>query len=159
MTRQRTLVEPTDLTEPIWRAALELSRPETRGKRIRLVGISASGFGEREQLGLFEPDDPRQRRATEAADELRRRYGPRAVTRARLLRTGLPAPFERDHGTAAERRGEHAADLERSGRKRRATPAATAGDVPGAATNSADDIDPDPGEMVDPASSGDDSST
>ena len=151
VTRQRTLVEPTDLTEPIWRMALELSRPETRGKRIRLVGISASGFGEREQLGLFEPDDPRVRRATEAADELRRRYGPRAVTRARLLRTGLPAPFERDHGTAAERRGEHAADLERSGRKRPAGPARATGEA-------AHDIDPDPGEAVDPPGSGDDPS-
>jgi hypothetical protein len=40
------------------------------------------------------------------------------VTRARLLRTGLPAPFERDHGTAAERRGDHAADVARTGRRR-----------------------------------------
>ncbi len=122
VTRQRTLAEPTDLTEPIWRTALELARPEFRGRRIRLIGISTSGFGERQQLELFEPDDPRRRRATEAADSLRRRFGPRTVTRARLLRTGLPAPFERDHGTAAERRGEHAADLERTGRKRPATP-------------------------------------
>ncbi|MEO7663721.1 MAG: hypothetical protein ABIV26_01235, partial [Candidatus Limnocylindrales bacterium] len=52
------------------------------------------------------------------ADELRRRFGPRTITRARLLKTGLPAPFERDFGTAAERRGEHAADVVRSGRKR-----------------------------------------
>jgi DNA polymerase-4 len=127
VTRQRTLPEPTDMTEPIWRAALELARPEMRGKRIRLVGVTASGIGEREQLGFFEPDDPRRRRATEAADELRRRFGPRAVTRARLLRTGLPAPFERDVGTAAERRGEHAADVTRSGRKR---PAAAPGGGP-----------------------------
>jgi DNA polymerase IV len=119
VTRQKTLPEPTDLTEPIWRAALELARPETRGKRIRLIGVATSGFGDRQQLGLFEAVDPRQRRATEAADELRRRFGPRAVTRARLLKTGLPAPFERDFGTAAERRGDHAADIERSGRKRR----------------------------------------
>ncbi|MEO8463107.1 MAG: DNA polymerase IV [Chloroflexota bacterium] len=119
VTRQTTLPEPTDMTEPIWRAALKLARPEMRGKRIRLLGVTASGFAPREQLTLFEADDPRARRATEAADELRRRYGPRAVTRARLLRTGLPAPFERDPGTATERRGEHAADLERSGRKRR----------------------------------------
>ena len=118
VTRQRTMPEPTDLTEPIWRAAVELARPEMRGKRIRLIGVAASGFGEREQLGLFEAGDPRRRRATEAADELRRRFGPRAVTRARLLRTDLPAPFERDFGTAAERRGEHAADIQRSGRKR-----------------------------------------
>jgi hypothetical protein len=31
------------------------------------------------------------------------------VTRARLIGTGLPAPFERDPGTAVERRGVHAA--------------------------------------------------
>ena len=136
VTRQRTLPEPTDLTEPIWRAALELARPETRGKKIRLIGVATSGFGERQQLGLFEAVDPRKRRATEAADELRRRFGPRAVTRARLLKTGLPAPFERDFGTAAERRGEHAADVERSGRKRRAP-------APEAPREPDDDIDAD----------------
>ena len=118
VTRQRTLPEPTDLTEPIWRAAVELARPETRGKKIRLLGVTASHLGEREQLGLFETLDPRRRLAVEAADEVRRRFGPRAVTRARLLRAGLPAPFERDFGTATERRGELAADVERTGRKR-----------------------------------------
>jgi DNA polymerase IV len=124
VTRQRSLPEPTDLTEPIWRAAVELARPEMRGRKIRLLGVTASHLGEREQLGLFEEVDPRRRHVVEATDELRRRYGPRAVTRARLLRAGLPAPFERDFGTATERRGEHAADVERSGRKRpRAEPA------------------------------------
>jgi DNA polymerase-4 len=106
VTRQRGLTEPTDLTEPIWRAAVELARPETRGKRIRLVGVTATGFGERDQLGLFEdPGEDRRRRAVRAADELRHRFGTRVVTRARLLRTGIPAPFERDLGTAVERRG------------------------------------------------------
>ena len=108
VTRQRGLAEPTDMTEPIWQLALELARPETRGKRIRLLGVAASGFGVKEQLGLFEVEDQRRRRAVEAADELRERFGTRAVTRARLLRTGIPAPFERDLGTAVERRGEHA---------------------------------------------------
>ncbi len=106
ITRQRRLAEPTDLTEPILRAALELARPELRGKRIRLVGVTASGLGEREQLGLFDGiTDDRRRRAVQAADELRHRFGTRTVTRARLIRTGLPAPFERDLGTAVERRG------------------------------------------------------
>jgi DNA polymerase-4 len=113
VTRQRGLPEPTDMTEPIWRTAVELARPELRGKRIRLLGVATSGFGEREQLGLFGADDDRRRRAVEAADVLRERYGTRAVTRARLLRTGVPAPFERDFGTSAERRGEHAADRDR----------------------------------------------
>jgi DNA polymerase-4 len=128
ITRQRSLLEPTDLTEPIWRAAVELARPEVRGKKIRLLGVTASALGEREQLGLFETLDPRRRQAVEAADELRRRFGPRAVTRARLIRAGLPAPFERDFGTAAERRGDLAADIKRSGRKR---PTPDAGLAPG----------------------------
>ena len=119
VTRQRGLPEPTDMTEPIWRLAVELARTEMRGKRIRLLGVAASGFGVREQLGLFEVDDERRRKAIEAADELRERFGTRAVTRARLLRSGIPAPFERDFGSAVEHRGDHAQDLERSGRKRR----------------------------------------
>ncbi len=104
ITRQRTLAEPTDLTEPIFRAALELARPEVRGMRVRLLGVTASNLGEREQLSLFESVDPRRRRAVEAADQLRRRYGARAVTRARLLGTGLPAPFERDPRNPLDRR-------------------------------------------------------
>jgi DNA polymerase IV len=119
ITRQRTLPEPTDMTDRIWRTALELARPEMRGKRIRLLGVAASGFGEREQLGMFEAGDARRRRAVEAADEVRDRFGTRAITRARLLRTGLPAPFERDFGTDVERRGDLAEDLERTGRKPR----------------------------------------
>ncbi len=96
ITRQRTLPEPTDMTEPIFLAALELARPEVRGIRVRLLGVTASNLGEREQLGLFPTDDPRHRAAIEAADALRRRYGEGAVTRGRLVGARLPAPFERD---------------------------------------------------------------
>ena len=110
ITRQRTLAEPTDLTEPIFRAALELARPEVRGMRVRLLGVTASNLGEREQLSLFEPIEPRRRRAVEAADRIRRRYGERAVTRARLLGAGLPAPFERDPRNPLDRRARGARD-------------------------------------------------
>jgi DNA polymerase-4 len=124
ITRQRTLPEPTDLAEPIWRTALELARPEVVGIRVRLLGISASNLGRREQLALFTDgtSDDRRRRVVDAADRLRRRFGERMVTRARLLGTGLPAPFERDMGTAAEHRGEHAADVERGQRRRANVP-------------------------------------
>ena len=120
ITRQRGLAEPSDMTEPIWAAALELARPEMRGKKIRLLGVAASGFGVREQLNLFEPDDVRRRRAVEAADEIRERFGSRAITRARILRSGVSAPFERDFGSSVEHRGDLADDVTRSGRKRRA---------------------------------------
>jgi DNA polymerase-4 len=104
ITRQRTLAEPTDMTDPIYTAALELARKEIRGMRVRLLGVTASNLGEREQLSLFESGDPRQRKAVEAADSLRRRYGEGTVTRARLLGTGLPAPFERDPRNPLDRR-------------------------------------------------------
>jgi DNA polymerase-4 len=104
ITRQRTLAEPTDLTEPIFRAAVDLARPEVRGIRVRLLGVTASNLGEREQLGLFATEDPRRRAAIEAADRLRRRYGADAVTRGRLVGAGLPAPFERDPRNPLDRR-------------------------------------------------------
>ena len=119
ITRQRTLAEPTDLTEPIWRTALDLARPEVRGIRVRLLGVTASHLEAPDQLALFGFADERRRQAIEAADELRRRYGERVVTRARLLGAALPAPFERDPGTSAERRGRHAADVEGKGGRRR----------------------------------------
>ncbi len=103
ITRQRTLPDPTDLTEPIFRTALELARPEVRGVRIRLLGVTASGLGEREQLSLF-ADDARKRQVTAAADEVRHRFGERAITRARLVGSRLPAPFERDPMTPVDPR-------------------------------------------------------
>jgi DNA polymerase IV len=104
VTRQRTLAQPADLTEPIFRAALELARPQVRGIRVRLLGVTASNLGEREQMALFAEDDPRRRRAIEAADAVRRRYGSKAVTRGRLVGAGLPAPFERDPRNPLDRR-------------------------------------------------------
>jgi DNA polymerase IV len=104
ITRQRTLPEPTDMTDPIFRAAVELARPELRGIRVRLLGVTASNLGDREQLGLFPSEEPRRRAAIEAADTIRRRFGERAVTRGRLVGTGLPAPFERDPRNPLDRR-------------------------------------------------------
>ena len=137
ITRQRTLAEPTDMTEPIFRAALELARPEVRGIRVRLLGVTASNLGEREQLSLFESGEPRRRRAVEAADSLRHRYGDRVVTRARLLGAGLPAPFERDPRNPLDRRA----------RGRRPDPGdaaeATAGGAAGPGRDSEGDTDAD----------------
>jgi hypothetical protein len=38
----------------------------------------------------------------EAADTIRERFGSRAITRARLLRSGIAQPFERDPMTSPE---------------------------------------------------------
>jgi DNA polymerase-4 len=109
--RQRTLPQPTDEALPIWQVAVQLARPEVRGKRIRLLGVVATNLGEREQLALFEAPGGRSRRATEATDHIRQRFGPRAIVRARLLDDTVAAPFERDPLSAPEAR--------RVGRERR----------------------------------------
>ena len=97
ITRQTSLEVPADLTEPIFEAALTLLRRELHGQRIRLVGVTASNFRDREQLAMFDgQEDPRRVAAAAALDRIRGKYGSRAVTRARLVRTALPAPFERD---------------------------------------------------------------
>ncbi len=111
ITRQTTLDVPADLTEPIFDAALTLLRRELHGQRIRLVGVTASKFRDRRQLGLFEAPggrpgvgDPRRRQAAEAMDVIRRKYGERAVTRGRLVRAGVAGVFERDPNSAIEGR-------------------------------------------------------
>jgi DNA polymerase IV len=97
MTRQRTLAEPTDSTDVIWQTARALVQREVHGMRVRLLGVGVHGLTEIEQLGLFGPADSRQRRAVEAADEVRRRFGHRAIRRASLIQSDVGAPFERDH--------------------------------------------------------------
>lgn len=96
LTRQRSLPEATDATDVIWRTATSLARHEVGGMYVRLLGVAASGLSEPAQLSLFPAADERRRRAVEAADAIRRRFGRRAIQRARLLDAELPAPFERD---------------------------------------------------------------
>jgi DNA polymerase-4 len=95
-TRQVTLHDPTDQADEIYRAALSLVRPQVRGIRVRLLGVAASGLTERAQLSLFAEQEDRRRRASTATDELRKRFGTRAIVRARLLEDAVPEPFERD---------------------------------------------------------------
>ncbi len=102
LTRQRTLPDPTDETDLIWRTALDLARPQVRGIHVRLLGISASQLVAGEQMALLESGASRRQRALEAADRVRERFGPRAITRARLLGSNVAQPFERDPDTAPE---------------------------------------------------------
>ena len=101
-TRQRTLEVATDQTAEIYQVALELARPRWRGVKVRLLGVAASHLGEQDQLALFDSGDERKRRATSAADDIRQRYGSRAIVRARLLDSSVAEPFERDPMTSPD---------------------------------------------------------
>jgi DNA polymerase-4 len=106
ITRQRTLGHPTDLTDVIWKAAVTLTRKETRGMKVRLLGVAATGLVEETQISLFAEEGSRQRRAVEASDALRKRFGSQAIRRASLLEADVAQPFERDP------RGAHKAESE-----------------------------------------------
>jgi DNA polymerase IV len=102
LSRQRTLAIATDDADAIWRAALDLARPELRGVRVRLLGVAASHLEEAEQLSLFGTTDERRARAVAAADEIRRRFGSRAIVRGRLVHdTATSTPDGRRAGPGA----------------------------------------------------------
>ena len=90
-TRSLTLPEPTDLAEVIVDSARRLlkDRISLRGRGVRLLGVGVSGL---EAAGSGQAElfpDPRQvqaHRVAEVADQVRRRFGEEALTRARLLR-------------------------------------------------------------------------
>lgn len=84
ITRAAPLPEPTQLTEPLCRAAVAgfEAWAATRPAPVRLLGAAAgnlqpAGAG---QLSLFE-DDARRHRLDRAVDVLRERFGPDAVRR------------------------------------------------------------------------------
>ncbi len=84
-THARTLGEATDSGNAIFRVASELLAETHRGRKVRLLGISTSHFGDATpQLGLFEP--PKVPTAADRLrDEVQKRFGDEAITRASLL--------------------------------------------------------------------------
>jgi DNA polymerase-4 len=86
-TRQRTVADATNDDLTIFRVARSLLRDALRDDRergqvspVRLVGVSAAGIVEGEQLGLF--DAARASRLNAALDAVRRRFGEEALDRA-----------------------------------------------------------------------------
>lgn len=95
LSRSRTVGTPTDVGREIYLAARELlAAVDLGGRRVRLVGVRAEGLSETasRQLTLEEAVDDTsdaRRRAEQAMDEVRHRFGPRAVGVATL--TTAPA--------------------------------------------------------------------
>ncbi|MCZ7643882.1 MAG: DNA polymerase IV [Planctomycetota bacterium] len=89
-TRSHAFEEPTDLTEPLHQAGVEMlrARVDLRGKGVRLLGLQAMRLVAPEEWteGLFRDEaGERRKRAAETVDRLRARFGSGAVTRGRLL--------------------------------------------------------------------------
>jgi hypothetical protein len=89
---------------------MDLARPElrvlgARGAKVRLLGVGAFNLWTSDQIGLFEGANERRRKAAAAIDSVRRKYGRKSISRARLLAGTTPEPFERDPMSPLEKRG------------------------------------------------------
>jgi DNA polymerase-4 len=91
-TRSRTLPQATASTEAILRAARELlaeTLPTLREQGVTLIGVALSNLEDADRVQLAIPfDDSRLDELDRALDEVRERYGSRAVMRAAGLTLG-----------------------------------------------------------------------
>jgi DNA polymerase IV len=85
-TRARTLAEATDSGNALFKVASELFAEVHHGKKVRLLGIYASQFGEgKPQLALFEAPGATPSPVDTVRDAIAKRFGDEAITRASLL--------------------------------------------------------------------------
>ena len=86
VTRSRTLPLPFCDTDTLYKTAAELFSANWSKKPVRLLGVTASGFDECEQITLFGDSAAEKHGAVdESVDELRRRFGYNSVVRASLM--------------------------------------------------------------------------
>ncbi len=86
VTRRATMAQPTDLTEVIYAQVVALLQKEwQQGSRIRLIGLGLTGLVQARQLGLFEASSQRLLKLSQTVDQIRSKYGKRAIRRASLL--------------------------------------------------------------------------
>lgn len=90
ITRRSTLYQPTDFEEEIFQTAHRLAEANDWGRKpLRLIGVSVSGLQTREsvQEPLFGAASAEDLRALhQTLDQIRDRFGEKAITRARFLK-------------------------------------------------------------------------
>jgi DNA polymerase-4 len=91
ITRRRTLDQPTDDGQTLYREAMELFARVDLDRRVRLTGVSGQELvGARDQMELFQPEPRVQDRLNAALDRIAERFGSGAVTTADLAGDGRP---------------------------------------------------------------------
>ena len=85
VTRATTLAAPTDAGDLIFETAWALLLGLPAGRKVRLLGVYASGFGAGRQLRLDLTKEPERETADRVRDAVARRFGDGALTRASLL--------------------------------------------------------------------------
>ncbi len=87
-TRSRTLPHPTQLADAIFAAARPLMETEADGTRFRLLGVGLSELvpaADCDPPDLADPGLNRRKKVEGAVDDLRRRFGEKAIGKGRTL--------------------------------------------------------------------------
>ena len=86
LTRRRTLAEPTQIDETIYRTAVELLEQQGAGGGVRLLGITVSQLEPERPVepSLFGNPEEKGRQLSSAMDQLRQKFGVAAVMHGRL---------------------------------------------------------------------------
>ena len=85
ITRNRTIPDPTDSTQVIFETVKKLFEDNyQKGRKVRLLGVGISGFGEghSRQLSLFDQNNQKARQLDQIQDQLTERFGKKIITRA-----------------------------------------------------------------------------
>jgi len=90
LTRRTTFGEAIDTSESIFPVALDLIKGLfQKGMRVRLIGVAASNLltnsGNGAQLDLFRQISQKEQKLAKAVDDVARRFGGQAITRATLI--------------------------------------------------------------------------
>ena len=86
ITRSRTLDHPVMSTEDIYRVIRDLfHRVNLQKRKIRLVGVSVSGFDRASQTSLFDETTMQKDKIETIIADIRERFGKDAITRASLM--------------------------------------------------------------------------
>jgi DNA polymerase IV len=94
LTRQARLPRQARDAEPIYAAGRDLlDATLTPGRGVRLIGLTAIGLSDAQQLTLFDASD-RTDRLVRSLDAVRERFGEGAITRARLMEDGPSRRFD-----------------------------------------------------------------
>ena len=87
ITRSHTFNSPIMSGEEIYKEALNMLRSEGfDGQKIRLIGVSVSGFESGDQISLFEDASKQKNKVEEVIADIRERFGKGSITRASLIK-------------------------------------------------------------------------
>jgi DNA polymerase-4 len=90
ISRRHALTDPTQLTDRIYRAAVEMFQAEVARGPFRLIGVGIADLAPEDQADLsadlLDPDAAKRAKAERATDAIRAKFGRDAIVKGRSLR-------------------------------------------------------------------------